>query len=296
MSYDEKKTLKLDDYEFKLLRDFIAEHFGIFYEDDQKWLMESKLGRLLLNKKINSFFEYYQYLMNKFFMSQSYDDVEFVDLINSIANNETYFNREPAAFKTMTDCVLPELLNSGKKEIRILSAACSSGEEPYSIAIHFLESKNNGPLTLEVVAVDIDLHSLIKGRNGIYKFNAFRGMDDEHIKSRFLSHFILQKDDTGHPASYSVTDVLREMVSFYQCNLLDMKALQAAGTFDMIFCRNMLIYAHLQAKERIIRNFESILRPGGHLFLGHSETLFDINCDLQLKEKMNYLLYQKSAF
>ncbi|MBX7150428.1 protein-glutamate O-methyltransferase CheR [bacterium] len=264
------KIAALSDDEFQLLRDFISKHFGIYYDDEKRWLLESRLSRLMEKETISSFFGYYQHLIQKFYCNQSFTDPEFVSLLGALANNETFFHREPTAFEALWKNVIPKFYDQGEREIRILSAACSSGEEPYSIAIQFEEKRKEFPgLKISVVGLDIDLMAIGLATKGIYADSAFRGISDLAIHDMYKKNFDYDKDLN----QYRIRNAFKKEIIFIHGNLMNSEIMHSLGRFHVIFCRNVLIYFHDDCKRSVLQYFDDILNPGGALFLSSSDHL-----------------------
>jgi chemotaxis protein methyltransferase CheR len=284
--------MKLEDHEFILLRDFIAQHFGIYFDDGRRWVLESKLSRLMERYTFDSFFEYYNFLMRKFYVSQSFNDPDLIELINSISNNETYFCRESGAFRALRENIFPEI-SRRQSFMRILSAGCSTGAEAYSIAAALLEADINFYRSCcPVLGVDIDPYVLKVAEAGVYGESAFRGINDPRRLEEFKNYFTPTTEGRNQQL-FAVVDDLKNLVDFKQANILDKQALVSLGKFDIIFCRNVLIYFSDEGKREAIDNFSEVLNPEGYLFLGHSESIIGKSNDFNTVEKNNHIFYQK---
>jgi chemotaxis protein methyltransferase CheR len=270
-------TVPLQEFEFILLRNFISEHFGIHFDDDRRWLLESKLQSPVKEWRFTSFFDYYQHLVRVFYLRQSYEDAEFARLINAITNNETYFFREPVALDIISDLAR----HATRSSLRILSAACSTGEEAFSLA---MQLDGTGPH--RIVGVDLDASALSTAQAGRYRAHAFRGVsDDANVKSRYF---------TALPdGRWQLTDRIRACVEFYQGNLLDRQLVRRFDAVDVIVCRNVIIYFSETARSQTLENFYNWLRPGGYLFLGHSESLAGMDDRFRAIEYDKYVYYQR---
>ena len=267
---------------FRLLRDFIHDYCGIFFDDGSKFLLERRLNRRLEQHQLKNFEEYYHFLR--------YDrrrEEEIVVLVDNLTTNETYFFRESAQLKAFSDEILPELRgrNLGKKSLRIWSAGCSTGEEPYTIAILLLESGNWWrDWQVEIMGSDINQRVLHTARKGMYKKGSHRATPPGMLQKYFIEE---GKGD------YRIIDAVRQLVSFSYVNLLDPYKTSLIRDLDIIFCRNVIIYFDRNAKKKVIETFYDKLREGGYLLLGHSESLINISTAFTLRTLQNDMVYQK---
>ena len=278
----EEQTIPLPDDVFRLLRDFIHGFCGIYFDDGSKFLLERRLARRLEQHRLKSFEEYYHFLR--------YDrkrEEELVALIDNLTTNETYFFRETPQLHAFSEEILPELRGSlaGRKSLRIWSAGCSTGEEPYTIAILLLESGNWWrDWQIEIIGSDINQRVLHTARKGVYKKGAHRVTDPGMLAKYFIA------DEKG---DYRIIDRVKELVSFSYVNLLDPHKTSLIGSVDVIFCRNVIIYFDREAKKKVIESFYHKLRDGGYLLLGHSESLINISNAFALRTLKHDMVYQK---
>lgn len=266
--------------EFKELRDFIYSKTGIFISDDKMYIVKKKLDDVLSNGKFPDFRDYMRQL--KFFDKSK---ELFDDLISSITINETYFFREFYQLKTFAEECLPELLDrTGQRTVKVLSAGCSIGAEPYTLSIILSEMLDEG-YNYFIDAVDIDDEALKKAVIGIY--------DDRAVKEVPRAYFEKYFTILG-PGKYRINDDVRRHVKFYKMNLFDEdKLLELGNDFDFIFCRNVLIYFSDDSRRKVVETFYKMLVPGGYIFLGHSESLSRITNAFELKKMGGNLVYQK---
>jgi chemotaxis protein methyltransferase CheR len=265
---------------FRLIRDLIRDHCGIYFDDDKKYLLEKRLSRRLKSHNLTNFRDYYRYLL--------YDknrEEELSSIIDILTVNETYFFREQNQLKTFSEEILTELKETNKesKRIRIWSAGCSTGEEPYTIAMLILEKNYFNGWSIEIIGSDINYRVLQVARNGIYKRNSFRTTDEYYIKKYFI-------EEDG---SYRISDVLKKYVNFYHINLLDSYKTKIIGLVDVIFCRNVLIYFDNISRKKVVEIFYDRLLDGGYLLLGHAESLINISNAFNLKHFKYDMVYQK---
>lgn len=276
-----EEPFKMSDDTFRLIRDFIRNYCGIYFDDGSKFLLEKRLSRRVENYLLNNFEDYYHFLM--------YDkrrDEELTSVIEILTVNETYFFREFSQLKALSDEIIPEIgeRKKDRKRLRIWSAGCSTGEEPYTIAILILEKNLMPEWDIEILGSDINQRVLHAARRGIYRKNAFRSIDDHYIRKYFT--------DEGE-GNYRIVDPVRSLVNFSLLNLVDPFKVRFVGKMDVIFCRNVIIYFDRDTKKKVINNFYDRLTEEGYLLLGHSESLMNISTDFMLRHFKNDLVYQK---
>ena len=277
-----EQLIPLPEDVFRLLRDFIHDYCGIFFDDGSKFLLERRLNRRLEQHQLKSFEEYYHFLR----YDRKRED-EIVVLVDNLTTNETYFFREVAQLKAFSEEILPELRsgNTGKKSLRIWSAGCSTGEEPYTIAILLLESGNWWrDWQVEIMGSDINQRVLHTARKGMYKKGSHRATPPDMLRKYFIEE---GKGD------YRIIDAVRQHVSFSYVNLLDPFKTSLIRDLDIIFCRNVIIYFDRDAKKKVIETFYDKLQEGGYLLLGHSESLINISAAFTLRTLRNDMVYQK---
>lgn len=275
--------IEMPDEEFRLLRDLVYAHSGLYFGDDAKYLLEKRLGRRLACHQLKSYREYYQFL--KFNRKREQELEEIMDLLTT---NETYFFREAYQLSAFSDEILPELCKRKQvageaRKIRIWSAGCSTGEEPYTIAMLLLEQPCLQGWQLEIIGTDISQRVLQQARRGVYGRSAFRMTDDYYL----LKYFEPQD------GSFRIADRVRQLVSISHLNLLDRTRMAMLGSFDLIFCRNVIIYFDLPVKKQVVASFHGALQDGGFLLLGHSESLMNISTLFTLRHFKNDMVYQK---
>ncbi|OGU05568.1 MAG: chemotaxis protein CheR [Geobacteraceae bacterium GWC2_58_44] len=281
MLYSELE-LQLTDEEFRLIRDLIYNHCGLFFDSDSKYLLDRRLLARLAHHNLSGFREYYQFL--------KYDrrkDEEIADIMDILTTNETYFFRESFQLRAFTEEILPELklLKQRDQTLRIWSAGCSTGEEPYTIAMLMLELDCFRGWRVEIVGSDISQRVVQHARKGIYGKSSFRCTEE-----RYLKRFFTQTE-----GGYRICDEVRELVTISHMNLFDANRLALLGRMDVIFCRNVIIYFDQDSKKRVIQSFYDMLRGGGYLLLGHSESLMNVSTAFALKHLKNDMVYQRTA-
>ena len=252
--------LDLSDAEFALLRDLIRERFGIWYDDQKRFLLLSRLQTRLPKRGFETFASYVSFLR-----TDPRREEEWTDLASVLSNNETYFFRERAQLRALAGSILDEFLARSPR-VRLWSAACSSGEEPYSLAMTLLDTHKVSDANLSIRATDISPRVLELAERGFYRALSFRATEPALIQKWF------------HPEGdgFRIDDRPRRLVTFGRLNLLADAQVAAEGPFDAIFCRNVLIYFDKPTQKRVVESFAKALRPGGYLFLGHAESLFHL--------------------
>jgi chemotaxis protein methyltransferase CheR len=251
----------LPSLEYELFRRLIRDQFGLDYPPHKRDILGQRLERRLRAHGLRRYSEYYRMLR---YADSSH--AEWATFAEAVTNNETYFFREPYHFRQLAE-VLPQLARGAAAPLRALSAGCSSGEEAYSIAM-VLAACPAISAGFRVQGVDISGAKLDEARVGRYVERSFR--EDAPVPAGVdPSHFLASEVDGAHVVRGS----LRARVSFAQANLADAAAVEKLGSFDIVFCRNVLIYADHGTLPRFLASLEKLVRPGGYLFLGHSESL-----------------------
>jgi chemotaxis protein methyltransferase CheR len=246
---------------------FIHGRCGINLHEGKRDLVRSRLAKRLRALQMSSYKQYFDYIFS------DRDDQEIVFLLDAISTNVTYFFREEKHFSFLRERVLPEIgaqIKAGSRtRIRFWSAGCSSGEEPYSLAIILRESLPPKPCDIKILATDLSTKALQQARNGIYSRDKLKNVPPEMLKRYFQSH---------PDGSCQVAPAVREMITFARLNL--MYSFPFHGLFEVIFCRNVMIYFDKSTQETLVQKFSRFLQPGGYLMIGHSESLTSIDHDL----------------
>ncbi len=273
----------ISEYEFRLIRDYIHDYCGIFFDDSKIATLASRLMFRLRLLDIKSFTEYFNYLK---YNPRSKDEME--DLIPHLTNNETYFFREMnqlSVFMSDTLDRVREMKSGGRdRSIRIVSCGCSSGEEAYTIAM-LLDEKGrySAGWDIEITGVDIDRKVLEKAARGVYTSYSLRATGRERIDRYF------KKEGDR----YELAADIREKVRFVRGNIMDRGVLSSLGGADVIFCRNVLIYFSDRSIRALAGTFHETLSPYGYLFLGHSESLTRVTDLFIPKRYPNAIIYCK---
>jgi chemotaxis protein methyltransferase CheR len=283
MQFYSSTQLPYTEDDFKLIREVIYNYSGIYISDDYQSIFMRRLERRLLSLSMDSFHEYYYFLK----YDQSNND-ELRNLMDVITIKETYFFRELDQMKTLINEVIPELRKQKRGEsIKIWSAGCATGEEPYTIAMLCLDKGYHlGETRVEIFANDISQEAIQKAKQGIYKQTSFRATEPSYLQ-RFFSPL-----DDG---TYMINNDVKELLNFFCINLQDKNRLTFLPLFDVIFCRNVIIYFDDESKRRVIENFYKKLQPHALLFLGHSESLINFTHLFKLKHYYHSLAYQKAT-
>jgi len=252
--------LTISDKEFKQLADYIQANYGIFLKKEKQTLMLGRLGNVLTEKNFTSFNDYFNYLM----ADRTGDAIS--TLVDKITTNHTFFMREIDHFNFFRDKILPNLISTLKvKDMRIWSAGCSSGEEPYTLAMIIDESlgANKKGWDAKILATDISSKVLDIARKGVY--------DNEGLATIppfwKLNYFEKLSNDKS-----SLINKIRNEVIYRKFNLMDM-VFPFKKKFHVIFCRNVMIYFDNKTKIDLVKKFYDATEPGGYLFIGHSESL-----------------------
>ncbi len=288
---DSQHILTMTEEEFDKFRDLVYRGTHIFCADSQKPLFERKIRLRITDLHVSSFQEYY-----RFITESKEGEQEFIRLIDVIAVHETAFFRIPGHFTGLEVQVFPELLRSpqhggGEAPIRIWSTGCSTGEEPYSIGMSFLEVLSRRRLNvsqtrgMKILATDVSLSVIETAREGAYS----------PTKVQKIPKPLLDKYFEYHNHQYYITQQVKNFVHFRVFNLINLETPPAPG-FDIIFCRNLLIYFDRSAQERLISGLINLLSEGGYLFLGDAESIHtfpESAKKLEFVESGNAIIYQK---
>lgn len=262
----------LKDREFQQFSAFVYDEVGIKLPPAKKTMLEARLQKRLKALGMDSFEQYATYL----FSPQGRAN-ELIQMINVVTTNKTDFFREPAHFDFLVKTALPVLsdLRGDRATIRCWSAGCSTGEEPYTLMMVLSEYANNNPgFRFSVMASDIDTQVIEKAKSGIYAEDRV-----DTIPLTLKKKYLLRSRD--HTKSLvRIVPELRSQVQFRRINFMD-DSFGMAEPLDIIFCRNVIIYFDQQTQERLMHKFYRNLKPGGFLFLGHSETLNGLDTSFQ---------------
>jgi chemotaxis protein methyltransferase CheR len=265
---DENLFLEMSFELFTQWRQFIYEKTGIYFQDNKKYLLESRLMRRLLHLKINGFKDYLEFIQNT---PQGKYELRY--LYDSITINETFFFRNQAQLEALVLKVIPEIIelkrNNNQNKIRIWSAAVSSGEEVYSVAMMINDFINHKypDFEFELLGTDLSNTALEAAVKGIYSEYSVR-----NVPVQFLKRYFRKIDNY-----YEISPTIKGMVDFKHLNLYEDLAILSMGSIDVIFCANVLIYFDQNSKIKVINNLYRSLNKNGYLFIGYSESLHGIS-------------------
>lgn len=277
-------AVSMSDPTFRQLRDFIYEQLGIYFQEKKKYLLEGRLGKRVQLLRLGSFEEYLHLVR---YSAQKQAEFDF--LCDAVTINETFFFRNEPQFDALESVVLPELLTArrsgGSDTLRIWSAACSSGEEPYTLAMIFQERlRTRFPgMRLEIVGTDISSTILHTAKRATYGEYATRNTPPAYLQK----YFIIDGNRR------TVRDDIRAMVRFQRLNLFDRGQMRVMRDFDLILCRNVMIYFDTAAKVQVVSDLYDSLRYGGYLVIGYSELLHGITNAFKLASFPKTTLYKK---
>lgn len=263
---------ELSPAEFKKIATYIEKNVGIKMPPEKRLMMQSRLSARLKALKMNSYQEYIDYV----FSGGSNSD-EIIMMIDAMTTNLTEFFREPQHFEYMKQEVLLRYAREGRNSIKLWSAGCSTGQEPYTLSMVMTDfiNSNGGPLrNYSILASDISTKVLDKASTAIYPRDAIKGIPIDILRKYFL------KGKNPQNPVVRIKPEIRNKVNFMRLNFMDSNY-GIKETFQIIFCRNVLIYFDKANQEKVIRQFLNYLEPGGYLFLGHSETIFGMDLPFQ---------------
>lgn len=263
---------KLTDLQFKNFRDLIYNASGIHFTDINRPILENRLRERLRASGKTTLDEYFALIR--------VDDGELKNLLDAVTTNLTSFFRNKVHFQGFRSYVLPDLKKIKKSQrIKLWSAGCSTGEEPYSLAMVMRDIL--GPSwTIEIIASDISFNALMKAKEGYYQKNRISGIPPEYI-SRYMI-------DMGE--GYQVKDDIKKLIRFDYHNLNYDSGIRDV---DIVFCRNVIIYFDSKAQESVINKFYNAMTPYSYLFIGHSESLFGMKTKFKFIKQGETCLYMK---
>lgn len=266
----------LNDAQFEEFRKVIYDESGITFSDTNRSILDSRLKERLREKQLTDVQAYYKLITS--------DKEEFKLFLDSVTTNLTRFFRNQAHFDAFINYVIPHVIENkrktGETKIHIWSAGCSTGEEPYTIAM-ILKDILPTPYTFDIIASDISLKSLMVGQQGFYPESRIQGIPQKYLDLYFT------KNDQG----YQVTQNLMSTIRFDYHNL---RFDSGARNLDVVFCRNVLIYFDEPAQKAVIDRFWNAMAPHSYLFIGHSESLFGMETKFEFLKTDWACLYQKN--
>lgn len=263
----------LSSTEFRLFQDMIHREAGIFLSESKRALLVGRLSRRLRELGLQSFKDYHRYVTQE-------DPRERVLMLDCISTNETHFFREPRQFEFLQQQVFEgwaaaAAAGGRPRRIRVWSAACSTGEEPYSLAMTLLDHfPRQSGWEIEILASDLSTRVLARAREGVWSLERAR-----EIPEPLLKRFML-RGTRSQEGKMKAGPEVSSLIRFERINLND-ERYPVSGRFDLVFCRNVLIYFDAPSKARVIRQLSRHMAPGGYLFLGHAESVVGSNQDLR---------------
>jgi chemotaxis protein methyltransferase CheR len=272
---------RLSDAQYRMFRDWVAEHCGLYFAPDSRFVLERRLARRARALDLGSFVAYYYHLR-----SQTGDDGELGNLIDELTTNETFFLRERSQLDTLVSEILPDWIERRRRTggpVSIWSAGCSSGEEPYSIVMLAREAGFEPGRDFRVYASDISRRVLQLARRGVYRASAFRETEEPLRKKYFV-----EKD-----GGWRISDDVKRHVVFTRANLIDPSRAWVLGSMDVILCRNVIMYFETATRRKVVQNFADRLQPGGYLLLGHAESLIQLSSAFELRHLRGDMVYRK---
>ncbi len=267
--------IKLSQGDFERLSSYVYQQCGINLTPPKRVLLEGRLQKRLQSLQMKSFMEYYKHVKSVAGRG------ELVHMLDSVSTNKTDFFREPGHFNLLRDHILPGFKGMNvNRPLRIWSAACSTGEEPYTTAMVLQDAVEKlGSINYEILATDISSKVLKHAANAVYREDRIGD-----IPMNFRKKYLLKSKDPNQ-GLVRIIPALRKKVRFRRMNLMDNEYLsQIKVPQDLVFCRNVLIYFDKPTQQNVVRRLVECLSPGGYLFIGHSESLFEM--DLPLKQLM----------
>ncbi len=270
-----QREFEFRDEDFDFLRELVVSHTGISLSDAKRDLVYGRLSRRLRDLGLQSFDQYCRLL-------DSGDDTELENFINAITTNLTSFFREPHHFEFLTKTALPTLIkNRQQRRLRIWSAGCSTGEEPYSLAMAVKEVVPTlDGWDLRILATDLDTNVVQTAKTGVYRDERIEGLSKPRKHNWFRAGRDAQKGQV------KVSSDLQDLITFKPLNLMGEWPMK--GPFDVIICRNVVIYFDLDTQKRLFDRYANILADDGYLLIGHSEALYKVTDRFELIGKTIY--------
>ena len=267
---------------FRRLSGFVSSYSGIKMPPGKQTMLEGRLRRRLRSTGFASLDDYCTYLFDNDGL-----DVEAVALIDAVTTNKTDFFREPNHFEFLKQHALPALMRNGRTSLRLWSAACSVGAEPYTAAMILADfAESSGPLNYFVLATDLSTEVLASARKGIYPASMLAPVPDD-----YMQRFVHRSND---PKSnlVRIAPALRSKVGFARMNFMD-ETYPIGEPVDIIFCRNVLIYFDEAVKSQVLKGFHEQLQPKAYLLVGHSESIHSFNTGFELLHFSKAMGYRK---
>jgi chemotaxis protein methyltransferase CheR len=262
-----------------LLRDIVHEHTGLFFEADRAGTLLEKLEPLAKERNCRSFLDYYYLLKLEGEVTGEWQRV-----MEALSVQETYFWREMDQIRALVEIVVPAWFAKRRDPLRIWSAACATGDEPFTIAIALEEAGWFERAPIQIVASDASVNALDKAKRGVYRERAFRNLPI-HLRDKYFQPV---------PHGWSIAPRLLVRVRFQRANLVVPAEISELATAPIIFCRNVFIYFSHDAIRRTVNSFAQRMPPDGHLFVGASESLLKLTKEFDLSEIGKAFVYVKT--
>lgn len=268
------KKLALSLSDFKRIRDYIHSKTGLYFGNHKRYYFDKRIVKRIYEKGFYTFEDYFKFLKKK-------ENNEEEILTNQLTINESYFFREYDQLKCLAEEVIPKYPQD--YQFKVWSAGTSTGEEAYTLAIIFEEMLDLQKAHYNIIGTDIDTDVLRKATKGVYNLRSIKRVPHLYLKQYF------------HAAGnkWHIKRAIKEKITFYPLNFCSCYAMDKMKGFDIIFCRNVIIYFDRATTGQIIEHFYSALNKGGYLFLGHSETLRGISDQFKTVKGINSFIYQK---
>jgi len=275
---EREKEFHFSDKEFKFISKLVGERTGIVLSDAKRQMVYGRLSRRLRQLKLSKFSDYCD-------MLTSGHEGELIEFTNAITTNLTAFFRENHHFEYLKKTVLPELIRkkSHTKRLRIWSAGCSSGEEPYSIAMCVREAlPRSAGWDVKILATDLDSNMVQRGKDGVYTAERVEGLTEARMKKW------VKRGKGENADKVRMSQELRDLITFKELNLMHDWPIK--GPFDFMFCRNVVIYFNKDTQRQLFDRYANLLADDAHLFIGHSESLNKVTDRFNL---LGQTIYQK---
>jgi len=268
----------MTDSEFRMFCELIRDHCGLHFGPESRFLLEKRVARRMAELDIGGYAAYH-YLLR----SDRDGGEEMSNAVDELTTNETYFFRELSPLRALVNEIVPECQQRSSRPVTVWSAGCSSGEEPYTVLMLAREAGLEPGRDIRVYASDISRRMLHKARRGVYREASFRDTE-----SYYREKYFVEKD-----GSHCIRDELKRHVDFIHLNLVDRQKIAILGSMDVILCRNVIIYFDTETKREVVQTFHEKLVPGGHLLMGHSESLLNLSNDFELRHLTHDMVYRR---
>jgi len=276
--------MKITKEEYTRIRDFIYRKTGLFFEDRKLFFVQKRLEKRV---SITGAYDMMSYFRELQFRDPQ--GTELQNLLNILTTNETYFFREFDQLASFAEHCLEEITENKKKyghrKLKIWSAGCSTGEEPYTIAIIIREMMDDyDDWIIEIIATDINTRVLNFAKQAVYESRAVKDVPPEYLKRWFTY---------TNENNYRLSPEIKKMCQFNVLNLMNHTEMKQMFNIDFIFCRNVLIYFDNISRKEVVSHYYDSLNPGGYIFLGHSESMTRISSAFRPRRKGGNIVYQK---